>query len=301
MPKLARIAFCVWLAVDQYGRLKAFPQVVFSAIPSNGLSESESLCARRDPCQIGRFSLLNQGRHGPNRLAAQGPAIASEVLIGKCEVPESPDRGLCRRSGECGFAPMEVEQRRVVSHVGSAALELFGVRGFRSASEGWHKDGVPSLCHPSPPSRVLPRRWFQMREDRRREALSVRIGATKSCFGGKALRPPGAFPTGDPAAMAARRVRASQRISSCIRGPSQQSEASPQGRGLPCCEGCAPSAFNACRKPCAPTALWRARRGVLSPSPLRRCGRGRVVPVKLRRGRSPRFAPGSSSCAPRRR
>lgn len=196
---------------------------------------------------------------------------------------------------------MEVEQRRVVSHVERVALEPFGGRGFRSASKGWHKDGVPSFRHPSPPSRVSPRRWLQMREDRRREALPVRIGATKSCFGGKALRPPGAFPTGDPAAMAARRVRASQRISSCIRGPSQQSEASPQGRGLPCCEGCAPSAFNACRKPCAPTALWRARRGVLSPSPLRRCGRGRVVPVKLRRGRSPRFAPGSSSCAPRRR
>ena len=155
MPKLVRITFCAWLAVDQYGRLKAFPQVVFSAIPSNGLSESESLCARRDPCQIGRFSLLNQGRHGPNRLAAQGPAIASEVPIGKCEVSEAPDRGLCRRSGECGFAPMEVEQRRVVSHVGSAALELFGVRGFRSASKGWqwtakgrHKDGIRTASHP---------------------------------------------------------------------------------------------------------------------------------------------------------
>src|SRR5699024_11505027 len=92
----------------------------------NGPSKSENLCTRRDPCQIGRFSLLNQGRHGPNRLAAQGPAIASEVPIGKCEVPEAPDRRLCRRSGECGFAPMEVEPRRVVSHVERVALEPFG-------------------------------------------------------------------------------------------------------------------------------------------------------------------------------
>ena len=255
MPKLVRITFCAWLAVDQYGRLKAFPQVVFSAIPSNGLSESESLCIRRDPCQIGRFSLLNQGRHGPNRLAAKGPAIASEVPIGKCEVPEAPDRGLCRRSGECGFAPMEVEQRRVVSHVERAALEPFGVRGFHSASEGWHKDGVPSFW---PPLAAIARLAATMVPRCVKIAvavLSVRIGATKSCFGGRALRPPGAFPTGDPAATAARRVRASQRLSSCIRGPSQQSEASLQGRGLPCREGCAPSAFNACRKPCAPTAL----------------------------------------------
>lgn len=138
-------------------------------------------------------------------------------------------------------------------------------RGWRSnpsvvGDSGRHRrGGIRTVSHPfghpSPPSRVSPRRWLQMREDRRREALPVRIGATKSCFGGKALRPPGAFPTGDPAAMAARQVRASQRLSSCIRGPSQQSEASPQGRGLPCREGCAPSAFNACRKPCAPAAL----------------------------------------------
>ena len=45
---------------------------------------------------------------------------------------------------------MEVEQRRVVSHVERVALEPFGGRGFRSASKGWHKDGVPSFRHPSP-------------------------------------------------------------------------------------------------------------------------------------------------------